>query len=146
MGRFAKQAMFWSAQNPCSLHSKIENSLCSFQKMARPKLPQKEKRDIKFTFKMNELELQALAELTEYSNLSPTEVIRSCVFKNRLLKAKIPVVDMNTYLELKKIGTNINQIAKQYNSGKEVPADKLRVFISLKVKLDSILNKLIDDR
>ncbi|WP_339753419.1 MobC family plasmid mobilization relaxosome protein [Algoriphagus aquimarinus] len=114
--------------------------------MARPKLPQKEKRDIKFTFKMNELELQALAELTEYSNLSPTEVIRSCVFKNRLLKAKIPVVDMNTYLELKKIGTNINQIAKQYNSGKEVPADKLRVFISLKVKLDSILNKLIDDR
>ncbi len=56
MGPFAKQAIFWSVQNSCSLHSKTENSLCLFQKMERPKLPQNEKRDIKFTFKMNELE------------------------------------------------------------------------------------------
>lgn len=56
MDPFAKQAIFWSAQNSCSLHTKTKNSLCSFQKMARPKLPQKEKRDIKFTFKMNESE------------------------------------------------------------------------------------------
>lgn len=114
--------------------------------MARPRKPQKEKRDTKFTFKMNEREVLALAELSEYSNLSPTEVIRSCVFKNRLLQARVPKIDAQTYLELKKIGTNINQIAKHYNSGKEVSPDKLRAFISLKEKLDSILKKLINDR
>jgi hypothetical protein len=114
--------------------------------MARPRIPQKEKREIKFTFKMNEREVKALAEMGEYANLSSTEVIRSCLFKNRLLKARVPSIDLKTYLELKKIGTNINQIAKHYNSGKEVPPEKLNAFISLRDKLDSVLKKLINDR
>ncbi len=80
-----------------------------------------------------------------YSNLSGAEVIRETVFKNRLLQPKIPVLDQKTYGELKRIGTNVNQIAKKLNSGEKVPEMEIDLKV-LSDKLDFIIEKLIHDR
>ena len=95
---------------------------------------------------MTEEEIEFLGKLSEYSGLAPAEVIRASVFKNRLPKAKVPILDKDTYLELKRIGNNINQIAKHYNSRITVPEHRLKAIDSLSDKLDSIIKALLNDR
>ena len=114
--------------------------------MARPPKEKKEKRAFRYTFRMTEEEMEFLERLSGYSGLPPAEVIRSSVFKNRLPKAKVPLLDRQAYLELKRIGNNINQIAKHYNSRITVPDHRLKTFNSLSDKLDSIIKALLDDR
>lgn len=80
-----------------------------------------------------------------YTNLSGAEVIREIVFKNRLLQPKIPVLDQKTYGELKRIGTNINQIAKELNSGAKVPHIEITLEL-LSSKLGFIIQNILDDR
>ena len=80
-----------------------------------------------------------------YTNLSGAEVIREIVFKNRLLQPKIPVLDQKTYGELKRIGTNINQIAKKLNSGAKVTNIEITLEL-LSGKLDFIIQNILDDR
>ena len=113
--------------------------------MARPTIDQKDKRNIRFTFRINEREKKWLNQLTSYSNRSKADVIRDLVFKERLLQPKIPLLDQKTYGELKRIGTNINQIAKKLNAGAKTPATEEHVN-ELKFMLDQILQKLLNDR
>lgn len=80
-----------------------------------------------------------------YANLSGADVIREIVFKNRLPQPKIPVLDQKAYGELKRIGTNINQIAKKLNSGDKAPGMEITLEL-LSGKLDFIIEKLINDR
>lgn len=110
--------------------------------MARPQKEKKEKRNVKFTFRMNEKEVQELAELCTYTNLSGAEVLREIVFKNRLLKPKIPALDLQAYGELKRIGNNINQIARHLNSGVSTQVD-FRIINELSMKLDVIIKSIL---
>ena len=80
-----------------------------------------------------------------YTNLSGAEAIREIVFKNRLIQAKIPVLDQKTYGELKRIGTNINQIAKKLNSDAKVSNIEISLEL-LSIKLDFIIQNILDDR
>ncbi|MBI0397788.1 plasmid mobilization relaxosome protein MobC [Cyclobacterium marinum] len=63
----------------------------------------------------------------------------------RLPKARTPILEKQTYQELKKIGTNLNQIAKHYNSNIPVPSDKLTTFFALHEKLNLLIKHLVDD-
>lgn len=114
--------------------------------MARPAKEKREKRSFRYTFRMNEDELEFLEKLSTYSDLPVAEVIRASLFKNRLPKAKVPLLDKHTYLELKRIGNNINQIARHYNSRISVRQERLKVFNALSDKLDAILKILVNDR
>ena len=95
---------------------------------------------------MTEEEMEFLGKLPEYSDLPPAEVIRASVFKNRLPKAKVPILDKRTSCELKRIGNNSNQIARHHNSRITVPEHRLKAFDSLSDKLDSIIKALLNDR
>ncbi|WP_137403725.1 plasmid mobilization relaxosome protein MobC [Echinicola rosea] len=114
--------------------------------MGRPKKPEDQKRNIKFTFRMTEEELRLLGSLCEVAAMPAADVVRSCVFKNRLPKAKVAKLDRQTYMELKRIGNNINQIAKHLNSKFEVSADRARAIDALSAKLDQIIKLLLHDR
>ena len=80
-----------------------------------------------------------------YSNRSGAQVIRDIVFKERLLQPKIPVLDQKTYGELKRIGTNINQIAKKLNTY-GTASETRKTLDELKRTLETILQKLLNDR
>ena len=86
-----------------------------------------------------------LIQLMRYSNQSGAEVIRDIVFKERLLQPKIPVLDQKTYGELKRIGNNLNQVAKKLNANATAPEIEKTVK-ELKITINQILNKLLHDR
>lgn len=86
-----------------------------------------------------------LIQLMRYSNQSGAEVIRDIVFKERLLQPKIPVLDQKTYGELKRIGTNLNQVAKKLNANATAPEIE-KIVKELKITINQILNKLLHDR
>jgi hypothetical protein len=94
---------------------------------------------------MTEREEEMLIQLMRYSNQSGAEVIRDIVFKERLLQPKIPVLDQKTYAELKRIGTNLNQVAKKLNANATAPEIEKTVK-ELKITINQILNKLLHDR
>ena len=94
---------------------------------------------------MTEREEEMLIQLMRYSNQSGAEVIRDIVFKERLLQPKIPVLDQKTYGELKRIGTNLNQVAKKLNANATAPEIEKTVK-ELKITINQILNKLLHDR
>src|SRR5690606_14102656 len=139
--------MFWSDQNACprSVPEAFQFTLF-IDTMARPPKERKEKRSFRYTFRMTEEEMEFLGKLSGYSGLPPAEVIRASVFKNRLPQAKVPLLDRQAYLELKRIGNNINQIARHYNSRITVPEHRLKTFDSLSEKLDTLIIALLDDR
>ena len=113
--------------------------------MARPTIDIKDKRTSRFTFRINEKEEEMLIQLMHYSNRSGAQVIRDIVFKERLLQPKIPVLDQKTYGELKRIGTNINQIAKKLNADVKT-TETSKTLDELKSTLNTILQKLLNDR
>ena len=86
-----------------------------------------------------------LMQLMRYSNQSGAEVIRDIVFKERLLQPRIPVLDQKTYAELKRIGTNINQMAKKLNADAKA-SETEKTIDELKIMLDQILQRLLNDR
>ena len=113
--------------------------------MARPTIDIKDKRTSRFTFRINEKEEEMLIQLMNSSNRSGAQVIRDIVFKERLLQPKIPVLDQKTYGELKRIGTNINQIAKKLNADVKT-TETSKTLDELKSTLNTILQKLLNDR
>lgn len=114
--------------------------------MGRPKKSKQERREYLVAVRLTETEKESLEKLVAYSGTSVPAVIRNLVLKDRVLKSRISMLDQQTYLELKKIGTNINQIAKHYNSNLPVPAEKLKAFQVLNEKLNHIIKNLINDR
>ncbi len=110
--------------------------------MARPAKEKNEKRSIRLTFRMNKQEQQHLQKLSDYANLPTSEVIRETVFKKRLLQPRVSVIDQQTYVELKRIGNNVNQIAKHLNSG--VKVEPSAVLAELSLKLDQLIKLLIN--
>lgn len=101
--------MFRLYRNAC-LPTVSLNSPCSF--MGRPKKNIEEKRNLQIVFKVTKLEYAQLLELIRYSEKSASEVIRQLIFKERLLKPKTAIIDVQTYTELKRIGNNLNQYVK----------------------------------
>lgn len=109
--------------------------------MARPTKEKKDQRYIRITVRLTEAECVQLEKLSAYAGLQASEVIREAVFKNRVLQAKVPVLDQQTYVELKRIGNNINQIAKHLNAGQGIGANNHLAAIDRYLSI--ILKKLI---
>jgi hypothetical protein len=141
-----KQAMFWQDQNACfGYPQKVSIHFVHRLIMARPTIDQEEKRSIRFTFRLNQREEEMLIQLMAYTEKSAAEVIRNIVFRERLLKPKIPALDQKTYGELKRIGNNLNQIAKKLNANNRA-SETEKTIKELKFTLNKILSKLLHDR
>jgi hypothetical protein len=140
-----KQAMFWQDQNACFGCPQKVSIHFVHRYMARPPIDVKDKRKVRFTFRMTEREEEMLIQLMAYANQSGADVIRDIVFRERLLQPKIPLLDQKTYAELKRIGTNLNQIAKKLNADAKASATE-KTLDELKVMLDHILQRLLHDR
>lgn len=141
-----KQAMFWQDQNACfGSPQKVSIHFVHRIIMARPTINPQEKRNIRFTFRMTEREEEMLIQLMAYAEKSAAEVIRDIVFRERILKPKIPALDRKTYGELKRIGNNLNQVAKKLNANAKAPETE-KTIRELKVLLNKILRKLLHDR
>jgi len=83
--------------------------------MARPRLSDDKKLSRRFIFRLTENEMQLLHDLATMSGKSPAMVVREKLFKGKYPKPKIARIDLQTFVELKRIGVNLNQMAKKAN-------------------------------
>jgi len=117
-------------------------SLRSAYLMGKPPLAKEEKRSVNFTFRLTEEEQKKLFRLSEISGQVPGVLIREKLFKGRFPEPKKAKLDLDTYLELKRIGVNVNQLAKHANSGK-LPAGIAIILKQLAEQLDIIIKLLL---
>lgn len=111
------------------------------------------KRSHRYEFRLNDIENERLIELAKNQ---PTKVdyIRKCIFRpNSSLINPVDFIRVmdESNLEMKRIGNNINQVAKYLNQRKDVPSDNLLMeynnlldsYIKIQFRLEKAYGKLI---
>ncbi|GAA4924639.1 plasmid mobilization protein [Mucilaginibacter defluvii] len=86
--------------------------------MARPTVHKDEKRIFRITIRLTAIERLQVQQAAKAAGLSNYLYVREKLLKGRAPEPKLARIDIDTYVELKKIGTNINQLARQTNSGR----------------------------
>jgi hypothetical protein len=112
--------------------------------MARPKVPEAERRSAKFTMMLTPGELAKLVQLAEICNKPPATLAREKIFKGKFPVARLPKIDVHYYTQLQKIGNNLNQLTRLANSGR-IPRELLGVLLKVQERLDLTINKIIYD-
>ena len=128
-----------------NLYQILNLTFNNFEFMGRPCITKEAIRSINFTIRLTEIEHKSLEKAAAACGLSLSAMIRK-----KVLTGKFPVplparIDLDTYLELKKIGVNINQLAKQFNSGK-LPIAIMIILRKLKEQEEIIIKGLFYDR
>lgn len=86
------------------------------RKRGRRKLPPEEIRDTTIKFRVNEKELAHLNNLKNKAGIELGHLIRQELLRSEPRNNTLPKINNDALLELKKIGSNINQMAKILNS------------------------------
>ncbi len=110
--------------------------------MGRPQKEKAERRTINFTVRLTEEEMDRLVMLARQCGMAPAVLIRDKVFKGKFPEARAAVIDRETFLELKKIGVNLNQLTHKVNSG-FLPTNLMDLLMSLNHKESILIKKLI---
>lgn len=103
-------------------------------------MSEEQKKDIRLSIKISKTERDALhKKARELGYWSTSKYVRDILSGIKI----IPKTDMKTIIQLKKIGNNINQIAKICNENKSI-SSVLSVYSELMKELNFI-NKIISD-
>ena len=110
--------------------------------MGRPKVSDEKKRSINFTIRVSPEELKKMEDASKISGKSVAVLIRAKLFKGKFPEAKIARIEMDTYLELKKIGVNLNQLTRLANA-RIIPVELLKTLKQLQDHQDLIIVKIL---
>lgn len=109
--------------------------------MARPKADPMEVRSGQVKFRLSAIERAQLETRAEQAGKTVTDFARTAALGKPLKVVQHASPDMETRTELRRIGVNLNQIAKRLNqTGGHAPAALLEVI----GKLDSIFDQWLD--
>ncbi|HEY8781190.1 MAG TPA: plasmid mobilization relaxosome protein MobC [Mucilaginibacter sp.] len=86
--------------------------------MGRPRISKEAVRSVNFTIRLTETEQRTLEKVANTCGLSPSALVREKVLKGRFPEPRPGRIDLDTYLELKKIGVNLNQLTRLANAGR----------------------------
>lgn len=113
--------------------------------MGRPKLSDENRRSVNFTVRLSPAELKQLEALAVTCGKAPAVLVRDKVFSGRFPESKTARLDRDTYIELKRIGVNLNQMAKKANAN-IIPSGLMPALINLRKQQEYIINLLLYDR
>jgi hypothetical protein len=109
--------------------------------MGRPKVSDEKRRSINFTIRISPEEQKKLDNASEVCGKSTAELVRSKLFKGKFPEAKMALTDADMYLELKKIGVNLNQLTRLANA-RILPNGLVKVLMQLREHQDLIIVKI----
>ena len=112
--------------------------------MARPIKASDQKRIYRLIVRLNASELKLIEDASKVSGMKPYAFARIKLLTGRFPKSLISAIDLKLYLELKKIGVNINQLTKLANMGKFHPVVKTAL-LRLVEQQDLIIKILLND-
>lgn len=113
--------------------------------MGRPRINDSEKRQVQVNIRLTTDENNKVNEFASACGLSPANWIRVKIFTGKFPVVKMSPLDNTLYLELKKIGVNLNQVTHKINAG-EFPKEYLERQLELANLLKRIINLLTHDR
>ena len=113
--------------------------------MGRPKLTDENRRSVNFTVRLSPAEVKKLEDLAVVCGKAPGALMRDQFFSGRFPEPKTARLDRDTYIELKRIGVNLNQMAKTANRN-IIPGGLLPALQNLRRQQDYIINLLLYDR
>ncbi|NOT74946.1 MAG: plasmid mobilization relaxosome protein MobC [Cyclobacteriaceae bacterium] len=113
--------------------------------MARPPVNSSEKRIHQVNIRLTDDENEKASQYSTASGLSPANWIRQKVFTGKFPAVKLSPIDAALYMELKKIGVNLNQVTHRINQG-DFPKEYLSHLLALTSLIDKILKLMTDDR
>lgn len=104
---------------------------------------QKKKSVIK-GFRMTDAEAEELSERASEAGMSESDYLRLCLKSSPNDFPEIRKAIKQLINEINSIGVNVNQIARNSNSGFFVPDDKDRLFAYMN-RLNALIKKAVDD-
>ena len=115
--------------------------------MARPKIDPMKRRTAQVSVAVSPAELAALQEKADRAGMNVTAFTRASALSRKLpAPSTASPVDFETRAELRRIGTNLNQIAKAMNAGQQaLPASLVIAAEKLHAIFDVIYADLTDD-
>lgn len=113
--------------------------------MGRPRINDSEKRQVQVNIRLTADENNKVNQFASASGLSPANWIRAKIFTGKSPAVKMSPIDSSLYIELKKIGVNLNQVTHKINAG-EFPKEYLVRQFELAELLRKIINLLTHDR
>ena len=113
--------------------------------MARPRKNDIDKRTRQLNIRLTESESIRLNDYAKTSKTNPAELVRQKVFTGKFPPAKMALLDIETYKELKKIGVNINQAVHKLNQTGEKIDYQLQS-LQLLALLNKIAKAIANDR
>ena len=112
--------------------------------MARPRKITDQKKTFRLIVRLNAEERKLVEYAAKNAGLRPYSFARVKILDGRVPKPVLSEIDLGVYLELKKIGVNINQLARVANSGR-FPVGITAVFARLIEQQQTIINLLLND-
>lgn len=113
--------------------------------MARPRKSDRDRRVAQLNLHLTLEEEKLILDYAEASGLFPPEWVRKKVLTGKFPPIKLSPIEASVYLELKKIGVNLNQAVHKMNQG-NFPKEYLTIQMELLRLLSSIHKLLVDDR
>ena len=110
--------------------------------MSRPKLNTGDVRSVNFTVRLTDSELKKLERLSEITGRTTADLMREKLFKGKFPDPKLARVDLNTFLELKKIGVNLNQLTRLAHTNR-IGMDMMVTLMQLLQQQEKIFGKLL---
>lgn len=92
--------------------------------MKRKLLSKEEKRVFEVKVRLNFKEKSKLESMMKVSEKNSAQVIRSLLMKAKIPDAPKPMLDIQTYQELRRIGVNYNQYVKAINQSRISEIDR----------------------
>ena len=109
--------------------------------MARPKIDPAERRTEQVSLALSPMELGNLKTKASQADTTVTAFVRAAALGQRVSVTKSTAPDFVTRDELRRIGVNLNQIAKALNARKDaLPAS----LVSTCEKLDALFDRWLD--
>ena len=122
-----------------ALRGKINEDSCAAKKSKMTNLKNREKRTKKKTFRFSVEELEKLNRKMEVAGITFSEYSRKCLL-NKKIDSKY---DRDTVIQLRRIGNNLNQIAKRINtSDKEIQNQNYNL-MSVLDQLKNIIKQIV---
>ncbi|WP_291862040.1 MobC family plasmid mobilization relaxosome protein [Marinilabilia sp.] len=94
--------------------------------------------------RLTESEHQLAKDLADLAGSTVTNWFRACAFSKKRPAAKQKLINRKLFIDLSRIGNNINQLAHHANSGNPILASELPLLKELKEAISQIQQKLLE--
>lgn len=105
--------------------------------MARPQIPPEQRRTKQVKCVLSPMEFSLVQDRASKLQTTPADFVRNAALNKPLRVTESTAVDFETRNELRRIGVNLNQIARVLNAGGEHDSDDLSTLCG---KLDNLFD------